>query len=935
MQRDRTCRIICIWLLSLGLLFMGSTIKVQAAGRTVIKVDGMNIKQTTSLKRIEKKFGKAKIVTESMYGGKAYSFYKGDYKSYLYLESNTDGKWIGAGSVGTKFATKSYKSGKRCDSVVRMGTDIYDDDYAVEDTSKAGMIYGAVEYLDNAGYSKAKKRYCKNIACRIGMAQHATAIRNAVWSYRGQNQRLEFDEEGFIVADQIIRKSGSSVYDYTEEAGKGNYVDMHGCGRIMLAHMDPFHLADEGKEYNVDEEYPYSLMIYYYTRGNYCYEDSCYGIEFVDEFINDKCVTKSPNDVLNAIVETTRLDNKKATSITLKVGKSEQLTIPKTKKKIKWSSSNKKVVKVNKKGKITALRKGSAIVKARKGNKKYVCKVKVTKKNSTNAQFAKTVALKTGESVTLKISGAQKGTGWSIADKKIAKITAHTGASVTIYGLSSGTTKLRVKVGSTTKECVVTVEEKYSYQLIPLLAPFNNYFYLKTEDPDPYDLEILDTDSPYLSSGLEADIITPVQETYQDVQYVDKNYYRVNGGYICQSHGYTNGGTLKIRRRLLKNHSGQYMPYEFNKNNDIYESTEAVDTVIQINCGKVTTRMQYLLDTYTDPNKGLFDNLDALQKGLDTISVYPQTIMDKNKVNPRTPYVSFASSSYPELNLNIHADIYEYSTERCLSMELYPYVLDSLSFPSTMWLLAKKLDPTCSVSRGYAHWEIIVSANGTQKVYGGDGQGGPGSVLSSRIAPNFTFSGNIEDYGTHASMNVLFDQLISYHKYQYIDLQNEYALLSSPILDEKIGTGQWCRIAIETSNAAGYAYMTKQPMTNIQEVSNTWVDGRYIGQYEIWEKGATFAQYPAASILLRNQTYTTKSGVTKTGDLKYDYDSVTDTWRAAFNYADGAYQLGDKLPEQFILTRGQVENMCVDANTNSEIEHGLIYDGTQYPGTAY
>ncbi|MCI5806980.1 MAG: Ig-like domain-containing protein, partial [Clostridium sp.] len=591
MQGDVESKKICRWMLIAFILWIGCSANVQAAGRTVIKVNGMNIKQTTSLKSIEKKFGKARIVTESMYGGKAYSFYKGDYKNYLYLESNEDGKWVGAGSVGTKFATENYKSGKHCNSTVHVGTDIYDDSYAVKAATKAGIVYGAVEYLDDAEYSKAQKKYCKSIACRIGVAKHATSVRNAVWSYRGQKERLEFDEDGFIVADQIIQKAGISAYDYTENAGKSDYVDLHGCGRIMLAHMDPFHLADEGKEYNVEEQYPFSLMIYYYARGKYCYEDSCYGVEFVNDFINDKYVTKTPEAVRNAIVETTRLNNKKSTTITLKAGKSEQLTIPKTKKKVRWTSSNKKIVKVNKKGKITALRKGSATITAKTGKKRYVCKVKVTKKNEKNVQFVKSTVLKTGESVTLKIPGDQKGSGWSIADKKIAKVMSYTGSSVTIYGLSSGTTTLRVKIGSTIRECVVTVNEKYSYQIIPLLPPFNNYFYLKTEDPDPYDLVFMDVESRYLPSGVEADRITPVQESYQDVRYTDKNYYRVNGGYICRSEGYTDGGMLKMQRRLLRNQSGQYVPYEWNKSYTRYAISENVDTVVQVNCETVTTAM--------------------------------------------------------------------------------------------------------------------------------------------------------------------------------------------------------------------------------------------------------------------------------------------------------------------------------------------------------
>lgn len=43
--------------------------------------------------------------------------------------------------------------------------------------------------------------------------------------------------------------------------------------------------------------------------------------------------------------------------------------------KVSWSSSNKKVAKVNKNGKVTALKKGKATITAKAGGKKAVCKI--------------------------------------------------------------------------------------------------------------------------------------------------------------------------------------------------------------------------------------------------------------------------------------------------------------------------------------------------------------------------------------------------------------------------------------------------------------------------------------------------------------------------------------------------------------------------------
>ena len=69
------------------------------------------------------------------------------------------------------------------------------------------------------------------------------------------------------------------------------------------------------------------------------------------------------------------------TRLTLYLKKSATLKVKGTKKKVKWSSSNKKVASVSKKGKVTAKKKGTATITAKVGKMKYRCKVTV--KNPT------------------------------------------------------------------------------------------------------------------------------------------------------------------------------------------------------------------------------------------------------------------------------------------------------------------------------------------------------------------------------------------------------------------------------------------------------------------------------------------------------------------------------------------------------------------------
>ena len=67
--------------------------------------------------------------------------------------------------------------------------------------------------------------------------------------------------------------------------------------------------------------------------------------------------------------------NKK--SITVKVGKTYKLKLKGTKKSAKWSSANKAIAKVSKKGVVTGVKAGKTKITAKLGKKKYTCKVTV------------------------------------------------------------------------------------------------------------------------------------------------------------------------------------------------------------------------------------------------------------------------------------------------------------------------------------------------------------------------------------------------------------------------------------------------------------------------------------------------------------------------------------------------------------------------------
>lgn len=100
--------------------------------------------------------------------------------------------------------------------------------------------------------------------------------------------------------------------------------------------------------------------------------------------------------------------------ITLFKGQAKKLAITGTAKPVKWSSNNKSVAVVDKKGKVTGRKEGTAVITAKVSKKKYTCKVTV--KNYAGLT-KKCFRIEVGESLMLGMDG-----NWKSSDPKIAEV---------------------------------------------------------------------------------------------------------------------------------------------------------------------------------------------------------------------------------------------------------------------------------------------------------------------------------------------------------------------------------------------------------------------------------------------------------------------------------------------------------------------------------
>lgn len=130
-----------------------------------------------------------------------------------------------------------------------------------------------------------------------------------------------------------------------------------------------------------------------------------------------------------------------------------QLKVKGTKKKAKWSSSNKSVAAVNKKGKVTAKKAGKTTITAKIGKKKYKCKITV--KNPTTTLSASSLTLTPGQQDILIASsnGKSNRVSWWTTHSSVASID---GDGV-VTAKQPGTTTIIATMNGASAYCEVTV----------------------------------------------------------------------------------------------------------------------------------------------------------------------------------------------------------------------------------------------------------------------------------------------------------------------------------------------------------------------------------------------------------------------------------------------------------------------------------------------
>ena len=518
------------------------------------------------------------------------------------------------------------------------------------------------------------------------------------------------------------------------------------------------------------------------------------------------------------------------------------------------------------------------------------------------------------------------------------------------------------------------VEEvaQYSYKITPLLQPFNDYFFVETDNPNPKSFRFIDQTTVYDAKG----IISFCNYAFADIHYDNPETLRVNGGYIFSCYGRNvDGGEIMLQVANV-NKESDYEDYD----RWYYYSWKWENTGKTFTLPRLMDGTDYLIETYA-AGDSFFDKMDAVQNGFSSVCLYSGSYL-RGTLERTNDYWMAAAVGHVDQSLYIYSPYNRKDSKALFATDIYPFRYDSIGFPQIMIKVSEKLDSTSTHqwNENY-HYLVDITCDGVTKSYGGAGNG-EGQGIDEENIEYLSFGDN----GTSFTLDSARERLERYAKLPIEDdIPRDDELTWKQIADT-VGEGAWVRVAGSTRPVYGnhdasksvYTYLySKRSGTHFAEkefgvgdrlywggdlgyTKDTWVDGRYVGIGRRFVPGATFEDHPTSDLLFTEITvpqieydkpcnqYVVKSITEKPQRALFRYDDelqrwIIDSWSVASGCAD--YEKTAEMVEwglvapqyldKMTLTKEQVAAMHVDKNTNVLPPSGYVFDGTLPCGTPF
>ncbi len=219
----------------------------------LLQINGNTISKNTTIDQVNNMFGQPRLITNSAFGGKAYSYYDDDYTWMLHIETNANGQIKGYGCINGNFISKNYAQGDKYTFTewYMSGTVICDDDDLVNGVYEYNVTYSDIELY--------KANFLKSSDYAYDLQKSSLIVSKILAKKHNYYFPQTYIDENIFYMNEELKDNGTDLYNFGIDTGKAKYISLVlSKTEFCIAELpNPIMLGSNTENYTRAENYKY------------------------------------------------------------------------------------------------------------------------------------------------------------------------------------------------------------------------------------------------------------------------------------------------------------------------------------------------------------------------------------------------------------------------------------------------------------------------------------------------------------------------------------------------------------------------------------------------------------------------------------------------------------------------------------------------------
>lgn len=226
-------------------------------------INNKTISKDTSIEEINNMFGEPKAISESAFGGKAYSYCDDEYTWYLSIETDANGNIKGYGTINGDFKARNFEQGDTSD-----GTYWYLSGTVLKEWS-TNQVYAVYEYnCTSADVNKYWENYTSSSKYLYDLQKHSAIASKVLAVKNGYQFTHNSCSEDIFYINEQLKDNSSNLYKYASVTGKTKMI-VRVSERLDNFYADlpnPIRFGRQTEGYEYSSAYQYVLYDFEMTN---------------------------------------------------------------------------------------------------------------------------------------------------------------------------------------------------------------------------------------------------------------------------------------------------------------------------------------------------------------------------------------------------------------------------------------------------------------------------------------------------------------------------------------------------------------------------------------------------------------------------------------------------------------------------------------------